>query len=1217
MQVDVAASNTALVWSGDHTEGRGGAMMNGDPMSETRERWNGGTGCPGLAMRMGALALAAIVVLTASACSPGEDGRQPQQSSAALKTSSTTASLCPGGGQPTLQATAIGLVASSGNRRSERRADARCLVQPISFRVPAMLEITASIVNRVEAELEFRDDRDGRIHRCQYNWKRPKTGAAGRLSLVGCTGARASAEHTGRFFRLAVVDVEPGRGIVEVRARLGAPGPTPLLVTPSAARLTGAALAIPAAAVSEFEHIALDPLPGADPGEPLNLGPRSATVVGPGVVIRTRERGELATLPQPPQGGRYLLTLPYDSTRLQALGKTEDDLVVYEVATILPWNVPRVLAIRTDLQVDRTLHTVTLAVERATGFLSAVSGGARQIPYNGGPVMKGQVPVHLIYYGTLSGTQRAILEDLIANLGGSPWLQILSTYSAPSAGLPTTNIRLGQTWTVPTFSNTFPTPEADAVEKLVKRTLDTGRLPTDGNAIYLVVLGNDVASDCSTSCGWHTGGRILDPVFGPVIKYGLIRNPNVNGTGACACYPQVVASPNGDLEADAMTNAIAHEVAETLSDPEREPGWAIEVGSELVENADNCASQFGDSYLVGSPPKQSNANMRLGTRDFYIQRNWVNIGSGYGYCALRVETDAARFKGLSTTLPAPPAGAGYRPIIYGKQYEAFVGYTNSGDTTWRDEGTLGEQYALGSQSPQDNDFFGAGGRVPVTARVAPGGEFFIFAFPFSAAALVPGVGYTFQWRMVREAVRWFGDATPPLEVRAMSNSSEVTARRIPEVHTGGSLAITATFRNTSGAAWRAEDGYYLQVEGADFRGADRLGLDGESVEPGASHTFTAALDAPAVPGRYPIRWRMAQTGVGPFGPALEDFVNVAPVDGAEFVSQSIPAVMFLDESEYEVRATFRNTGNGPWNDDFGLDVEGPFIVRGSSSTVGSVPPGAMHELAVRVVPTNPGGPGAALPALAPIRLSFMHQNGPTLASGPQTSVEIRQGSNVTLAECAAQDIPPRMVAGQRYQVFNLMKNIGGTTWTTDYHLGSTPPGDSTWGLTSVPMGRSVPPGDSHRFDFEIVAPPPGSYTFGFMMYQSAASQSYFFAPCLRDVVVVSTDYDDAEVAVLEVGDMDVGVDHPIRVAMRNTGTSTWTASAGYRLYEYEPGESSPIGRLVGELGPDEAIRPGETREWVFTVKPLYAANGFLFGAIMQRGPASSFGSRATERFNVR
>ena len=74
-----------------------------------------------------------------------------------------------------------------------------------------------------------------------------------------------------------------------------------------------------------------------------------------------------------------------------------------------------------------------------------------------------------------------------------------------------------------------------------------------------------------------------------------------------------------------LANIIAHEVEEAASDPELN-AWYDRRG---YENADKCAWTFGTTYTTSTGAK---ANMKLGSRDYLIQRNWVNASGGS--CAL-------------------------------------------------------------------------------------------------------------------------------------------------------------------------------------------------------------------------------------------------------------------------------------------------------------------------------------------------------------------------------------------------------------------------------------------------------------------------------------------------------------------------------------------------------------------------------------------------------
>ena len=73
-----------------------------------------------------------------------------------------------------------------------------------------------------------------------------------------------------------------------------------------------------------------------------------------------------------------------------------------------------------------------------------------------------------------------------------------------------------------------------------------------------------------------------------------------------------------------MASVIAHELEEMVTDPNLNAWFDL----RGAENADKCAWTFGTTYTVNG----ALANMQLGTRNYLIQRNWVNASGGY--CSL-------------------------------------------------------------------------------------------------------------------------------------------------------------------------------------------------------------------------------------------------------------------------------------------------------------------------------------------------------------------------------------------------------------------------------------------------------------------------------------------------------------------------------------------------------------------------------------------------------
>jgi hypothetical protein len=241
------------------------------------------------------------------------------------------------------------------------------------------------------------------------------------------------------------------------------------------------------------------------------------------------------------------------------------------------------------------------------------------ISYHGGPVMLNTVGVYYIWYGNWSGNSATtILGDLAGNIGSSPYFNINTTYYNGSnqhvSGLVSF---LGST----TDNYSHGTALSDsAVQAVVSAAITSGRLPNDANGVYFVLTSADVNESsgfCTQYCGWHTHATIS----GKDVKYAFVGNPD---RCPSACEEQTT-SPNGNAGADGMASIVSHELEEATTDPDLN-AWYDNRGAE---NADKCAWTFGTTYHVSNG---SLANMRLGSRDYLIQQNWVNASGGY--CAV-------------------------------------------------------------------------------------------------------------------------------------------------------------------------------------------------------------------------------------------------------------------------------------------------------------------------------------------------------------------------------------------------------------------------------------------------------------------------------------------------------------------------------------------------------------------------------------------------------
>lgn len=280
------------------------------------------------------------------------------------------------------------------------------------------------------------------------------------------------------------------------------------------------------------------------------------------------------------------------------------------------------LSVMAYAQVARNVELVPsgkgwgVAVDRSNATGKAKPTRGNGISYHGGPLILGTTNVYYIWYGNWSGNSATtILTDLAQNMGGSPYFNINTTYYNGSNTHVSNSVHYAGS-TTDSYSQGTSLSDAQ-IQAVVSSAISSGRLPKDTNAVYFVLTSSDVTASsgfCTQYCGWHTNGTIA----GSDIKYSFVGNPD-RCPSACE---QQTTGPNGNAGADGMASIISHELEEAVTDPDLN-AWYDTRGQE---NADKCAWTFGATYTVSNG---SSANMKLGTRDYLIQQNWVNASGGY------------------------------------------------------------------------------------------------------------------------------------------------------------------------------------------------------------------------------------------------------------------------------------------------------------------------------------------------------------------------------------------------------------------------------------------------------------------------------------------------------------------------------------------------------------------------------------------------------------
>lgn len=249
------------------------------------------------------------------------------------------------------------------------------------------------------------------------------------------------------------------------------------------------------------------------------------------------------------------------------------------------------------------------------------------IQYHGGPILV-TPKVAAIYWGTSSiythgptpGTNGAgsgdgsVVGYFLGHFAPSPYFNINNTYTN-SSGLPVANsVTYTQFWA--DNSNPGSKPSDAAIQAEVTKAFTSGNMTFDASTVYLVFTGSGVnlgGGFGSQYCAYH--GHFS--WSGNDVKYAA-QPYNWDFPSGCSALS---GSPNSDSPADAEVNTIAHETEEAATDPDLN-AWYDRQGAE---NADKCAWTFGTTYTTSNG---ATANMKLGTKDFLIQRNWANAGSG-------------------------------------------------------------------------------------------------------------------------------------------------------------------------------------------------------------------------------------------------------------------------------------------------------------------------------------------------------------------------------------------------------------------------------------------------------------------------------------------------------------------------------------------------------------------------------------------------------------
>jgi len=188
------------------------------------------------------------------------------------------------------------------------------------------------------------------------------------------------------------------------------------------------------------------------------------------------------------------------------------------------------------------------------------------------------------------------------------------------------------------------------------------QLPTEDNAIYVIVGHHEVVANLegetyggssATHCGVHYNSKYFDTTSANASyssSWTLINNTNVKfiyvadpDTSSSLCeffYSAGQPTPNGDKGGDALTNILAHELVESITDPvfysvddqNNYPYPTLEFGgwqdnTNQAEIADYCMQlPYPNTHYINNNTNNAPYTLNVGSHYYFLQGIYQAVG---------------------------------------------------------------------------------------------------------------------------------------------------------------------------------------------------------------------------------------------------------------------------------------------------------------------------------------------------------------------------------------------------------------------------------------------------------------------------------------------------------------------------------------------------------------------------------------------------------------
>lgn len=235
------------------------------------------------------------------------------------------------------------------------------------------------------------------------------------------------------------------------------------------------------------------------------------------------------------------------------------------------------------------------------------------VTFHGGVTMEADANVYLIYYGNFSAPTRQLLQQFVGDLGKSDYWKRLKPYN-------TGNLVYAGNFNATADKRLLTIDDVRNITATAIQASPRWRRSAGAGStldIYMVLSDREVdnryltARYCYEFCGWHDHFTFNNKNIKVAWLGSAMKCPG--------CTPLTFANaPNNDIEADAFTNIMAHELAETATDPNLD-AWGDGLGNEI---ADKCVWNFGTTH-IGTPKNAKGLwNEKVGNGYYLLQNIW-------------------------------------------------------------------------------------------------------------------------------------------------------------------------------------------------------------------------------------------------------------------------------------------------------------------------------------------------------------------------------------------------------------------------------------------------------------------------------------------------------------------------------------------------------------------------------------------------------------------